>query len=155
VRRAGTALCAATLLLGSALLDGAAQGGAGTEVVEDAMPRSLTGNAGDAARGREAAFSRERGNCIACHVIPSAEKTLHGDLGPSLKGVGDRLGDGQMRLRLVDSRQLNPRSIMPSYYRVDGLTRVAAAFACKPVLTAQEIEDVIAFLRTLREGSKK
>ena len=76
---------------------------------------------GDAARGRVAAFSRERGNRIACHVIPSAEKSLHGDLGPSLKGVGDRLGDGQMRRRLVDSRRLNPRSMMPSYYRVDGL----------------------------------
>jgi sulfur-oxidizing protein SoxX len=71
-------------------------------------------------------------------------------VGPSLRGVAGRLSEGQMRLRLVDERRLNPASLMPSYYRVDGLTRVARQYAGKPALTAQEIEDVLAYLMTLR-----
>lgn len=120
------------------------------EVVGDAVPRSLTGNPGDAARGRDVVFSRERGNCVVCHVMPAPDERSHGDVGPSLKGVAARLSEAQMRLRLVDGRRLNPASIMPSYYRVDGLVRVAKAHAGKPVLTAEEIEDALAYLMTLR-----
>ena len=101
-------------------------------------------------RGREVAFNRERGNCIVCHVMSGADARSHGNVGPSLEGVAGRLGEGQMRLRLIDSRRLNPASLMPSYYRVDGLTRVARQYAGKPVLAAQEIEDVLAYLMTLR-----
>jgi sulfur-oxidizing protein SoxX len=118
--------------------------------VGDGIPNSLTGRAGDAARGRDIALSRERGNCIVCHVLPAPDEKLHGDVGPNLKGVGGRLSEAQMRLRLVDGRRLNPTSMMPSYYRLDGLKRVAAAYAGKPVLTADEIEDVLAYLMTLR-----
>jgi sulfur-oxidizing protein SoxX len=116
----------------------------------DAIPRPLTATPGDSARGREIAFNRERGNCIVCHVIPAADDRGHGDVGPSLKGVASRLSEGQMRLRLVDGRRLNPASLMPSYHSVDGLTRVAKPYAGKPVLAAQEIEDVLAYLMTLR-----
>jgi L-cysteine S-thiosulfotransferase len=125
------------------------------EVVGGRMPRPLTGNTGDPARGRELVLSRERANCIVCHAIPAPDEASHGNLGPSLRGVANRFDQGQMRLRLVDARQLNASSIMPSYYRMDGLKRVAAAYAGKPVLSAQEIEDVLAFLMTLREDQAK
>jgi L-cysteine S-thiosulfotransferase len=125
------------------------------EVVGDALPRALTGSPGDATRGRQLVFARDRGNCIACHVIPVPDEVSHGNLGPSLRGVADRLDAGQIRLRLVDVRRIAPASIMPAYYRVDGLKRVAAALRRKPVLAAQEIEDVLAFLMTLHEQDKR
>jgi sulfur-oxidizing protein SoxX len=127
-----------------------AEGSGAVTIEGDAIPRSLTGQPGDVGRGRDVAFNRERGNCIVCHVIPAPDDRAHGDVGPSLKGVAGRLSEGQMRLRLVDGRRLNPSSLMPSYHRVDGLQRVAKAYAGKPVLTAQEIEDVLAYLMTLR-----
>lgn len=125
------------------------------QVVGDSIPRPLTDALGDVARGRDVFFSRERGNCIVCHVIAESDEASQGNVGPSLRGVADRLSAGQMRLRLVDGRRLNPASLMPAYHRVDGLKRVAAPYAGKPVLTAQEIEDVIAFLATLRDDKKR
>jgi len=129
--------------------------GVAAQVVGDALPHPLTGNPGNALRGRQLAFARDRGNCIACHVIPAADEASHGNLGPSLRGVADRLDEGQIRLRLVDVRRIVPASIMPAYYRVDGLKRVAAALRGKPVLAAQEIEDVLAFLMTLHEKDER
>jgi sulfur-oxidizing protein SoxX len=73
-----------------------------------------------------------------------------GNLASPLAGVGTRLSEGQLRLRIVDSARLNRDTIMPSYYRVDGLNQVAAAWRGKPILTAQQIEDAVAYLRTLR-----
>jgi sulfur-oxidizing protein SoxX len=122
--------------------------------VGDTIPQSLTAKPGDAARGREIAFSRDRGNCPVCHVLPAPDEKLHGDVGPSLVGVAGRLNEGQLRLRLVDGRRLNPAGVMPSYYRVDGLKRVATTYAGKTVLTAEEIEDVLAYLMTLRREQK-
>jgi sulfur-oxidizing protein SoxX len=142
-----------TLLLAGHPYGGPANGAerlAEAVVVGDAIPQSLTGKPGDAVRGRDIAFSRDRGNCPVCHVMPAPDEKLHGDVGPSLKGVAARLSEGQLRLRLVDGRRLNPASIMPSYYRLEGLRRVASAYAGKSVLTAEEIEDVLAFLMTLR-----
>ena len=124
-------------------------------VVGDAIPQSLTGRPGEAGRGREISFSRDRGNCPVCHLMPAPDERLHGDVGPSLRGVAGRLTEGQLRLRLVDERRLNPASIMPSYYRLDGLKRVAAVYAGKTVLTAEEIEDVLAYLMTLRPDEKR
>jgi sulfur-oxidizing protein SoxX len=125
------------------------------QIAGDAIPRSLTGGLGDPARGREIAFSRERGNCIVCHAFGTSDDDVHGNVGPSLSGIADRRSPGQIRLRLVDSRRSNPASLMPSYYRVDGLTRVAASYVGKPVLAAREIEDVIAFLATLHNDGKR
>jgi L-cysteine S-thiosulfotransferase len=150
---AGTALCLATLLLVGALYGaptGRAQGSTAVTVVGDAIPGSLTGRPGDTARGRDIVFNRDRGNCAVCHVMPAPDERSHGDVGPSLKGVAGRLSEGQMRLRLVDGRRFNPNSIMPSYYRLDGLQRVAKVYAGKPVLSAEEIEDALAYLMTLR-----
>ncbi len=113
---------------------------------------SLTGRPGDAARGRVIVLARERGNCTICHAVPAPDERFHGDLAPGLRGVADRLGENEIRLRVVDGRRLNPDTIMPSYHRVDGLRRVGAAYAGKPLLSAEEIEDVVAYLLTLRDA---
>ena len=124
----------------------------GEPIVEgDAIPASLTGGPGDAARGRAIVVDRRRGLCLLCHSGPFPEERFQGDLAPDLAGVGARWSEGGLRLRLVDGRRLNPATIMPSYHRTDDLTRVAPALRGRPVLTAGEIEDVVAFLATLRE----
>jgi sulfur-oxidizing protein SoxX len=121
------------------------------EVRGDAIPASLTGKPGEAARGRRIVIDREVGNCLICHSVPEPQERFQGDLGPSLSGVGRRLSAGQIRLRLVDQTRLNAATIMPAYYRTGELRRVAERYAGKPVLTAAEIEDVVAYLATLRD----
>lgn len=111
----------------------------------------LTAAPGDAARGRAIVLNRQKGLCLLCHSGPFPEERFQGDLAPSLAGAGARLTKAQLRLRIMDSRRLNPASIMPSYYRTEGLTQVAPAWQGKPLLTAEEIEDVVAFLATLRD----
>ena len=119
--------------------------------VENGQIRNpLTGEAGDAARGKAAVLSRDGGNCFLCHTVPDAGETPLGNIGPPLAGVGKRLSAAQLRMRLVDSTRLNRASVMPAYYRVKGLQRVAPAYAGKSLLTAQQVEDVIAYLLTLR-----
>ena len=103
------------------------------------------------ARGRRIVLDRETGNCLICHKVPEPAEPFQGDLGPDLSGVGTRLTAGQIRLRLVDESRLNPQTLMPPYYRVEGLSRVSARYRGKPVLTAQEIEDVVAYLGTLTQ----
>lgn len=115
-------------------------------VVGDAIPQPLTATAGDAARGRHIVLDREVGNCLICHRLPEQGEPFQGDLGPDLTGIGTRLSAGQLRLRLVDESRLNPATLMPPYYRVEGLNRVAAKYRGKPVLSAQDIEDVVAYL---------
>jgi L-cysteine S-thiosulfotransferase len=119
-------------------------------VVGDAIPKSLTGAPGDATRGR--ALVRERSStCLLCHSGPFPEEKFQGDLSPSLAGAGRRWSEGQLRLRLVDASRLNPATIMPSYYRVEGLDRVGTNWRGKPILSAEQIEDIVAYLATLRE----
>jgi sulfur-oxidizing protein SoxX len=120
------------------------------EIKDNAIAAPLGGLAGDAARGRTIIEARKSA-CLLCHAGPFPEQRFPGTIGPDLRGVGARLTAGQMRLRLVDATRLNPDTVMPPYYRVDGLTRVAQAQRGKPILTAQEIEDVIAFLATLQK----
>jgi L-cysteine S-thiosulfotransferase len=117
----------------------------------DAIREPLTGAKGDPARGRTIVINRQVGLCLLCHSGPFPEERLQGDMAPDLKGAGGRWSEGQLRLRIVDARRLNAATIMPPYYRIDGLERVAAAYRGKPVLTAEQIEDVVAFLMTLRE----
>lgn len=116
----------------------------------DAIPASLTGAKGDPARGRAIVVNRQVGLCLLCHSGPFPDERLQGTMGPDLTGTGARWTEGQLRLRIVDASRLNPDTIMPPYYRIDGLTRVAPAYQGKPVFTAQEVEDVVAFLTTLR-----
>jgi L-cysteine S-thiosulfotransferase len=120
-------------------------------VVGNEIPAPLTGVRGDAARGRAIVGNRQVGLCLLCHSGPFPEEKFQGTLAPDLKGAGARWSEGQLRLRIVDSSRLYPDTMMPSYYRVDGLARVAPAFVGKPVLTAEQIEDVVAYLVTLRE----
>ena len=88
--------------------------------------------------------------CLLCHQAPIAEEKFQGDISTNLAGVGARWNAAQLRLRIVDARRLNPQSVMPSYHRVDGLTRVAKAVQGKPVFDAQQVEDVVAYLVTLK-----
>jgi sulfur-oxidizing protein SoxX len=121
-----------------------------TIVAGDAIAQSLTGMPGDAARGRALVLERSS-TCILCHSGPFPEAKFQGDLAPSLAGAGGRWSEGQLRLRLVDASSLNPATIMPSYYRVEGLQRVGPAWRGKPILSAEQIEDMVAYLAGLRE----
>jgi sulfur-oxidizing protein SoxX len=144
---AGTWLTAAALALPCAARG---QGLRPYAVTGDSISESLTGVPGDAARGRALVLERTS-TCILCHSGPFPEEKFQGDLAPSLAGAGSRWSDGQLRLRLVDASRLNPATIMPSYYRVDGLDRVTPAWRGKPILSAEQIEDIVAYLATLRE----
>jgi sulfur-oxidizing protein SoxX len=139
---------AVLVLSGCAAVPGGEQTPTSYRVEGDAIPVSLTGVPGDAARGREVVLARDN-NCLLCHIVPAADGRAMGNLAPPLNGVGARLSEGQLRLRMVDSLRLNRNTIMPSYYRTEGLSRVAASWRGKPVLTAQQVEDSVAYLLTL------
>jgi L-cysteine S-thiosulfotransferase len=124
-------------------------------VIGDAITASLTGEPGDPVRGKAVLVSRQTGLCLLCHSAPLPEEHFQGTIGPDLKGTGSRYTEGQLRLRIVDQSLANPGTIMPAYYRLDGLDRVAPAFRGKTVLTAQQIEDVVAFLMTLRDDARQ
>lgn len=119
-------------------------------VVGDAIVKPLTGQPGDPVRGRAIVASRQQGLCLLCHTGPFPEERFQGNLAPDLAGAGQRWSAAQLRLRIADARHLNPDTIMPAYHRTDGLTRVAPALAGVPLLGAQQVEDVVAFLETLR-----
>ena len=127
------------------------QGVASFSVTGDSIVSPLSGLKGDAGRGRQLAFDPERGNCTICHPVPGGDARAQGTIGPSLAGVGKRLGTGQLRLRVVDGTRINPATIMPPYHRIDGLNKVGAPWRGRPVLAAQEVEDIVAFLATLGE----
>jgi L-cysteine S-thiosulfotransferase len=116
----------------------------------DAIMESLTGMPGDATQGRALVVDRIS-TCILCHSGPFPEVKFQGDLAPSLAGAGSRWNEGQLRLRLVDASRLNPGTIMPSYYRLEGLVRVGASWRGKPLLSAEQIEDIVAYLASLRD----
>ena len=94
--------------------------------------------------------NRQAGLCLLCHSGPFPEERFQGNLAPDLTAVGARFSEGQIRLRIVDPAKVNPQSIMPAYYKSDGLTRVAPAYRGKTVLTAEQIEDIVAYLLTLK-----
>src|SRR5437762_13092917 len=117
---------------------------------QDAIPASRTGAKGDPARGRAIVASRQVGLCLLCHSGPFPEERFQGTLAPDLTSVGARYSEGQIRQRIVDSRKVNPQTIMPAYYESEGFARVAPASRGKPILSAEQIEDVVAYLATLR-----
>ena len=116
----------------------------------DEIAAPLAGAKGDPARGRAIVVNRQLGLCLLCHGGPFPEERFQGTIGPDLNAIGARLSEGQIRLRVVDPGRLNPATIMPAYFRSEGLERVAPAFRGKPVLAAQQIEDIVAFLVTLK-----
>ncbi len=121
------------------------------QIKDGGIPVSLTGHKGDPKKGREVAVGRTLGNCLACHEITALkDEPYHGNVGPSLDGVADRLSEAQIRLRVVDPTKLNADTMMPPFYRVDGLNKVMHKFQGVPILTADQVEDVVAFLETLK-----
>ncbi len=121
----------------------------GNAFAGDSIPASLTGAKGDPARGRAIVANRQVGLCLLCHSGPFPEERSQGDFAPDLRSAA-RLTEGQIRQRIVDSTRINPQSIMPAYYRTEGLERVAPAYRGKTILTAEQIEDVVAYLTTLK-----
>lgn len=115
------------------------------------MEQPLTDQPGDAQRGRAIVANRQLGLCLLCHPAPIEQERFQGNLAPDLAGTGARWTAGQLRMRVVDAGQLNPQTIMPSFFRSEGLHRVAPGLAGKTLLSAQQIEDVVAYLQTLRQ----
>jgi L-cysteine S-thiosulfotransferase len=107
----------------------------------------LTSEAGDPAKGRQ--LVRTKGLCLSCHVMPIPEDADHGDVGPDLSGVGARYQPAELRLRVVDPKILNPDTPMPSFYKKE-LHRVQKKFEGQTILSAQEVEDVVAYLASLK-----
>jgi L-cysteine S-thiosulfotransferase len=120
----------------------------------EGLPEPLTAVPGDPAQGRAIVVDRTRGLCLLCHAGPFPEVPLQGDLAPSLAGVGARLDAAALRLRMVDSRRLNPETIMPPYGSTEGLNRVGERWKGNSILSPQEIEDVVAYLLTLTEEER-
>jgi L-cysteine S-thiosulfotransferase len=134
---------AAVLLMAGAALPARA--------ASDGLDAALTATPGDVQRGRQIVASPRVGLCLLCHQAPLPEAPFQGSVATDLAGSGLRWTAGQLRQRIVDSRVLNPDSLMPAFHRTTGLQRVGAAFLGQPILEAQQVEDVVAFLQTLRE----
>ena len=154
-------LCACTLVQAQTGVKTALQTGVQTGVqtavqtavqtiAPESLPAPLTQSPGDAVRGRAIVANRQLGLCLLCHTGPIPEERFQGTLAPDLAGAGARWNAGQLRLRMVDSRRINPATIMPAYYSAQGLQRVSAPLQGKTILNAQQIEDVVAYLQTLR-----
>jgi sulfur-oxidizing protein SoxX len=120
------------------------------QIVGDAIPASLTDAKGDPDRGRAIVANHNTGLCLLCHSGPFPDDKFQGNLAPDLAGAGARSSEGQLRLRIVDASKLNPDTIMPPFYRTDRLIRVPQEYRGKPVLTAMDVEDVVAYLMTLK-----
>jgi sulfur-oxidizing protein SoxX len=114
------------------------------------IPKSLTGKPGDPKKGRATAINRKKGNCLGCHKMPIPEQQFHGEVGPDLAGVASRLSEGEIRARIVNPKLANPETIMPAFYRTKGLHRVLKGFKGKTIISAQDVEDIIAYLQTLK-----
>ena len=126
-------------------------GCASCTLAQESLPKPLTGEKGDPVRGRAIVVNRQVGLCLLCHSGPFPEEASQGDLAPDLRGAGTRWSEAQLRLRIVDPMRLNPATIMPAYAKTEGLWRVSPAVRGQPLLTPQQVEDVVAFLATLRE----
>jgi len=145
IRTPGIILTTTLLLTGCVTADSLPLSAA---VRADALDAPLTAIPGDAVRGREIVTGRD-GNCLLCHAIPESGQRFMGNVAPPLTGVSSRLSAGQIRLRVADPTRVNPNAVMPAYHRVHDLDQVALAYRGKPVLDAQQVEDVVAYLSTL------
>ena len=141
-------LCVAMVVSGPVYGDGML---ASYRIVAGAIPEPLTAPPGDPERGRHIVRDRDGGDCTICHALPLPQREFHGTVGPPLDGIGKRATAGVLRLRLVDPKALNPATIMPAYYKIAGLSHVLERYRARPILSPQQIEDVIAYLLTLRD----
>ena len=149
-----SALAAAAAVLTILPTDTRADEPVSYEVVDDeTIPQSLTGAAGDPEKGREAFVNRKLGNCLGCHLVQELDhQPFHGEVGPPLDGVADLYSEGELRLRVVNPKIVNPDTIMPGFYVAEGLHRVMPDFAGKTILSADQVEDIVAYLMTLKES---
>ncbi len=122
-------------------------------VDEDSIPTSLTGTPGDPKKGKKWAIAGRLGHCIACHVMP-VDQPYMGEVGPSLVGVASRYEAGQLRMLIVDPKVINEDTMMPAFYKADGFHRVRKAFVGTTMLSAQQVEDIVAYLLTLKDEEK-
>ena len=145
---------AATVVWGGLSVQSLAEEPVAYEIVDDeAIPASLTGGQGDPDKGRETFINRKLGNCLGCHAVTELKaEPFHGEVGPPLDGIADIYGEGELRLRVVNPKVVNPDTIMPGFYVAEGLHRVAEDFQGKTILSADQVEDVIAYLMTLKES---
>lgn len=144
------ALAAPLLTLLAALAAPAAAQAVPWRATGDGIPQALTTEPGNAARGRAIVANRQQGLCLLCHSGPIPEERFQGNLAPPLDGAGKRLTAAQLRLRMADSREVNPNSLMPPYHATGGLSQVGRAYNGRPILSAQQVEDVVAYLVTLQ-----
>lgn len=144
---------AAVLLAGAGSLAAQPIAPSDVKIVDGAVAQSLTGVPGDPEKGRQWFKGRKLGNCLACHVNADLVKEpYHGEVGPPLDGVADRWSEAELRAIVVNSKEaLSPETIMPSFYRDAGYNRIAEKFAGKTILSAQQVEDIVAYLKTLKE----
>jgi sulfur-oxidizing protein SoxX len=120
------------------------------QIVGDGIPEPLAGAEGDAERGRALLVERAAANCLLCHAVRDPSMRVAGSVAPSLDGIGRRLSAAQLRLCVADIQRVNSATVMPSYYRVESLDRVAAEYRGKPILDARQVEDIVAYLGTLK-----
>ncbi|WP_299690524.1 sulfur oxidation c-type cytochrome SoxX [uncultured Tateyamaria sp.] len=120
--------------------------------VDGTVEQSLTGQAGDAVEGRKVFANRKQGNCLACHTNADlSEESFHGEVGPPMDGVADRWTQAELRGIVTNSKMMFEGTIMPAFYVDAGYTRPLDDFAGQSILTAQQVEDVVAYLMTLKE----
>ena len=115
----------------------------------DSLPEPLSANGADPAKGQAIFVDRNRGHCVLCHAVDGLDAPFQGNVGPALTAVAVRLDDGQIRARIVDPTRANPAAVMPAYYRISNLNQVSEPYRGKPVLTADEIEHLVAYLSGL------
>lgn len=127
-----------------------ADGSGGYTIEGDAIPISLTGERGDSAAGQTVFSERDQGHCVICHQVSGLEVPFQGNVGPDLSSVGERLSEGQLRLRIVDISKVAPDILMPSYFGTEGLHQVGEAYRGETILTARQVEDLVAYLATLK-----
>jgi len=120
--------------------------------VDGTVEASLTGVAGDPVEGRKVFANRKQGNCLACHVNADlAEESFHGEVGPAMDGVANRWSEAELRAIVANSKMVFEGTIMPAFYVDAGYTRALEKFEGKSILSAQQVEDVIAYLTTLKD----
>lgn len=121
------------------------------KIVGEAIPKSLTDKSGDPIEGRKTTINRKKGNCLACHKISDVgEQPFHGKVGPPLDDVGDRLSAAEIRLRIVNPKVINPDTIMPAFFKKDGFHRLQKKWKGKTIISAQDVEDIVAYMQTLK-----